>query len=714
MNKIEWNEGLSVGIKAIDADHKQLISIINRLLDEIQGNFSTLALEQVFSELEAYTIYHFEHEEKLMYAQCTTSEDEYYIDEHVKQHQKFIQEVPQLKKKLLTASSVEVAVEVVEFLAHWLLDHIVTEDLSFTEFLMQHERNAHACKEQNIWEKLIMKLNNTMALPKRSLLIVVIPFIALLFFSAIFSMSLNKKYKELSQVRTVSKAFVCVNRITDNLQKERGLSNAYLFSKNGNYKELLKQHYLRTSQSIQECSPTLMKLYDYKEKDLNQYLNQYYQVLKTLPHQRKMIETSLSMNPKAIYFYTHLIDTLIHIVEESSFISQGHTSLDAPAVILMHLKESSGLLRAEGVKLLETQSKDKENFNTYLNAHHAYLNAFKALSPKYVRETIENVENLKSSQELRAINFAISQGELNIDSKDWFKRISTKIEHYKGVVLQLLKKIDADALKEKDEAMSLMVLLWVSLFVMLSLILFISFALQHSVIKPLEALTGAMQRLSLGDKSYFDYTYQSKDVIGDMISAFENFRRSLIKADLADLLLDIQGHKADEFKRLAHVDPLTNALNRRKFREVYAQEFNESNKQESELTLLALDLDHFKDINDTYGHGIGDSVLKAFSALVDKTIRPSDYLARVGGEEFIILLPNTSLTHALEIGERICTNVNDMDLNHLHANLNLTVSIGVALKSEKSTMDGIIKEADEALYRAKKEGRNRVSVKKEN
>jgi len=152
------------------------------------------------------------------------------------------------------------------------------------------------------------------------------------------------------------------------------------------------------------------------------------------------------------------------------------------------------------------------------------------------------------------------------------------------------------------------------------------------------------------------------------------------------------------------MDPLTGAYNRKFLYEVIA------NANFSEYQIIMYDVDHFKRVNDTFGHEIGDHVLKKFSDLIHHTIRTNDTFARIGGEEFSLLLTGSSRDDTLKLAERIRRGVEEMDLSFLSKNLTLTVSIGIAFYQEGATMESMMREADKKLYQAKNEGRNRVSA----
>lgn len=164
-------------------------------------------------------------------------------------------------------------------------------------------------------------------------------------------------------------------------------------------------------------------------------------------------------------------------------------------------------------------------------------------------------------------------------------------------------------------------------------------------------------------------------------------------------------------RREASTDPLTGLLNRRAFTTVLTNAIAKAQAEEQPLCLLILDIDHFKGINDTYGHLVGDKVLRFVARLLTQVVKGQDTLCRFGGEEFAILLPNTSLQGAIRVAETIRGR---LDGSHLRladgrqALGELTASIGVACYRKGESVDQFIHRADEALYEAKRRGRNRV------
>lgn len=167
--------------------------------------------------------------------------------------------------------------------------------------------------------------------------------------------------------------------------------------------------------------------------------------------------------------------------------------------------------------------------------------------------------------------------------------------------------------------------------------------------------------------------------------------------------------KEKELLKLASTDPLTGAFNRREFKSLAEQEGIRSQRYNRPLSVMMLDIDHFKDLNDTYGHAAGDLGLQNFTASCSEALRNMDILGRWGGEEFVVILPETEIEGAIVIAERLRKVVEESSFISGTNKISFTVSIGVAqYKPEETTVDAPLARADEAIYNAKKQGRNRV------
>lgn len=162
---------------------------------------------------------------------------------------------------------------------------------------------------------------------------------------------------------------------------------------------------------------------------------------------------------------------------------------------------------------------------------------------------------------------------------------------------------------------------------------------------------------------------------------------------------------------LATMDPLTGCFNRRHFFEMAHREFERAHRYGLDLSMVMMDLDRFKSVNDTYGHAAGDLTLKTLVHACLESLREVDILARYGGEEFVFLLPNTNLVGAKQVAERLHQRIERLSIPLNGEQVRLTTSMGVAtLNTHCSSLESLLQHADEALYKAKAAGRNQVKV----
>jgi diguanylate cyclase (GGDEF)-like protein len=186
----------------------------------------------------------------------------------------------------------------------------------------------------------------------------------------------------------------------------------------------------------------------------------------------------------------------------------------------------------------------------------------------------------------------------------------------------------------------------------------------------------------------------------------------LLEATLLALALAYQMRQHQLARRkaenLARVDPLTGLLNRRAFLEQGNALWGQTMRHEQPLSLVMLDLDYFKNINDEHGHDMGDNSLIATAQLLTQQCRTGDILARWGGEEFLLLLPQTSLQDALLLAERLRQSIAALAFKDVHGKIALSASFGVIAREQQAQLEQLINAADERLYCAKQSGRNRV------
>lgn len=166
-----------------------------------------------------------------------------------------------------------------------------------------------------------------------------------------------------------------------------------------------------------------------------------------------------------------------------------------------------------------------------------------------------------------------------------------------------------------------------------------------------------------------------------------------------------------ELTELANHDQLTKILNRRGVESFAQQEFSKASRIDSDLAVIMTDIDDFKKVNDSFGHQVGDEILASFADLIGNNLRPYDILGRLGGEEFIIVLPNTTVEQAQLLAERLRKKVEEFSFQVNKKEIGITASFGIAKQlPEMDTLEKTIPFADKALYRSKQQGRNKVTV----
>ncbi len=182
--------------------------------------------------------------------------------------------------------------------------------------------------------------------------------------------------------------------------------------------------------------------------------------------------------------------------------------------------------------------------------------------------------------------------------------------------------------------------------------------------------------------------------------------KTIVLSDITEQVLLL-----DKLKTLAMLDGLTKILNRRHFLDLCIRELCLAKKNGRSVSVIMMDLDHFKQINDTYGHEAGDITLKTATEVCRKSLRAFDLFGRYGGDEFVVFLPETSFATAYQMAERLRKNIEDISIKLDESLITVTASFGIASveKVGNVKLDELLKKADEALYRAKEAGRNCVA-----
>jgi diguanylate cyclase (GGDEF)-like protein len=183
------------------------------------------------------------------------------------------------------------------------------------------------------------------------------------------------------------------------------------------------------------------------------------------------------------------------------------------------------------------------------------------------------------------------------------------------------------------------------------------------------------------------------------------------KKALHIILLDDMTDEIEQINKInekASIDPLTKIFNRGKFEEILSKEMNLAISLQQPLSVIFADIDHFKKVNDTFGHDVGDVVLQSLAKILQQNMRLGDSVSRWGGEEFVILLQSTPVKQAVKIAEKLRKKVSEYDFDTAG---HITISLGVTEYVNDESKNSFIKRVDEALYEAKKTGRDKVIEK---
>lgn len=237
----------------------------------------------------------------------------------------------------------------------------------------------------------------------------------------------------------------------------------------------------------------------------------------------------------------------------------------------------------------------------------------------------------------------------------------------------------------------------------------VAFQMGRSIVQPLQKLIAAADRIADGDLQV-RLTATRNDELGHLTRVF-NGMVGRLRQNHADIMAANQAMQQQNrvLETLSITDSLTGLYNRSKLDAILSDQLARFRRTQREFTLLMMDIDHFKTLNDTYGHLAGDEVLAAVAQILVQSIRSIDYAARYGGDEFIIILVETSAEQALKTAERICNQVEGMVYNIDSSSIAVTVSIGIVqCQPADETPTAVLSRADRALYEAKHAGRNRA------
>jgi len=740
MTELVWDEGMSVGIVAIDDDHKKLITILAQLMSAKHAALPNQDIEDIFLQLEHYTLLHFSREEALL--EQISYKD---IVAHKESHQQFIDKIPQLKTQWFANKQTENVVleksnhlntdtekvqdNIIDFLQKWLLNHILEDDLDYVSALHCNkdflEYKDFKGSKNLLLRRFSKKLSSYISLRHRVFITTLLPVIAVFILSFFYLNNNYQRYQNMKIAQGLNIVIGQVNNIIHSLQSERGLSSGYASSNYQNFEDQLKKRRLFTDEKVSLFLRSLKHNAIKEAKgDISQYAVDVQKVLANLPHQRMQLDQQLVSFNQTYLSYTQLIGQLVAISERLIFLDIDSSYIKDISTInsLLLFKELMGQARAIGMDMIEnSQGNVYENIEmTMLIGRQVNtLRAFSYLANQQQKLYCADFCSATFQKELieKHYSAALSFNDAKERSSQWFNTMSAHIDEIKVISNLLIVDFNEKTLLETKrlENKYYVILFGLSLFLMT--VIFFALVLNYSIISPIRKLTYALNDMSLGQNNLHFTNINGNDEISAMQRAYEKLRRKLLqgdvyKATVSEQQKEIKYRKSqqDHFQHLALTDALTGAVNRLHFNDVLDKEIVNVNHHGRPLSIMLLDIDHFKHINDNYGHGVGDEVLIMFYRTCRDAVRNSDVVARIGGEEFVIVMPDTTLTNAKVFAERLRKRIETLEVKVDEHDISLTVSIGVSQWHAEQFINAgtFIDHADKSLYLAKNGGRNRV------
>ncbi|WP_421870113.1 bacteriohemerythrin [Motiliproteus sp.] len=710
MPVIEWNDGLSVGVEEIDNDHKTLITLINDLFVALEAGDTQRSIEVSFDRLEEYIHRHFRREEALM-AQYQYPDR----DSHQSQHHNFTEKVRALKAELLSASSREVTEKAIDFLTQWLIHHIVAEDTKLAQLI----KTAREQKQPG-WGGFAARFSRAVPFRTRVLLTALIPTLGMVCLSLYIMLHSAGKVSALSDLESLYQLVDESSHLVHALQAERGLSIGLVATQPGRLLDRLQVLRSDSDASIQRFKTHLNQLQQHSQYPFLPRLSDLLvQRTDELAQVRLAVDNQVLASAEIKAYYTAYIEELLQIANQMSHVQMpsviGH-SISA-YLSLIYYKEKLGLERAAGLKAIEggeLQGDNRHQFDQLLGEQKALLQVFYNEAPAVLSDLLEADQHTAVSEKVMRLQQQLLDGVdqnslASINGDDWWESFTARMNQLQTVLDQLSQTIVQQSQRFKNEQERIM---WVTVLLtglFLALLWWLSRLLTRSVIEPVERVTEALSRLAGGDQTVLLSDALADDELRHILSAYERCRVEILQGSYDEARSYLNEQKADRYRTLSSVDPLTGLFNRRRFNELGQVELERAVRFNTPITVLIIDVDKFKQVNDRFGHHFGDRVLQGISHALERQARSSDILARIGGEEFAMLLPQTQLDMARPLVERLLQQVRVLEFECDGQRLSTTISIGVVMWDgchRDGLLSWLLNQADQALYQAKQQGRD--------
>ena len=494
----------------------------------------------------------------------------------------------------------------------------------------------------------------------------------------------------LSAIERASGATLLIH----SLQKERGLSAGFLVRSNSTLLEKLTAQQQQTDSDMAVLETALAT-----NPRTGQWIDEFRRKLVAL---RTDISNRITDWPNVRRFFTEAISHMLDDCATQILVEGGAHSQESMGIIeLGATRENLGLIRATMNRVYtrkEALPSDLVDVARFLGAFQAHFHAFlRDLESDHQHEVMTRIGIDKVNSVIRQVENALTSSEkkdLQHSPSQWWDEVTGIIDTMKSVgdaISGELKQRVSSAMIERQADLTRYIIATIGLtMLMAGMTIFTLFRILSALSILLNALGSVINTQNFSIRIGSE---PSNDEFGRISYSFNK-------------LLDVTDTLIQKKDRIASIDELTGLFNRRSFREKSDMEFKRAARYSRHLCFIICDIDHFKSVNDTHGHAVGDDVLKRFAAVLMENIRTFDLVGRWGGEEFVILAVESDLEMGAALAEKLRMLLDGLSIPKVGK---ITCSFGVALwRGRDEEMDALCARADVALYQAKTEGRNRV------
>jgi len=538
---------------------------------------------------------------------------------------------------------------------------------------------------------------------------------------------LSETMRDVNAMKQVSHwvdSTLLIKDLVHELQKERGLSSGVISSKGQQFAEQLQ---LQRSQSD-------IRLRQLRLSSGSQPAVTYAHIESEINHLREKIDVTKLDALQANSQFAAIIAQLLNI-PSTSFATHENLDIYQLTIVLLTLMqydEAVGMERAFGSAGFSQRYFDDTLYQNLL--HFAVkqqgleqtINAYMPSNQLAKWQQMQADMPQKQIDEHRsdAFNSLKQNREVKTKSVFWWDLMTIKIDMLFQFEKQLALQLKDMANNKQSLVLTTLIATFSTIAIVIVLTVLLSVLLGSSIVRPIERITNSLRELASGNRQIVLTGGAVKDSeIGATINAYEALRRGMIRMVILEKdrtqnlfmmrqqmqVLDEQIKKSNELQQISITDTLTCVLNRRGFFACCEEALFNARGKDIPMSLLMLDIDFFKKVNDNYGHSAGDTVLKHFTDTCQRELRIQDIFGRLGGEEFAVLLVGSKEDTIKAIVERICRRISSSVCRVDGEDIHITASIGVTcFQVDEADIYTALKRADDALFKAKANGRNCV------